>query len=391
VDVTFYPHRHWWQSPNAHRVAEFPTHIPKRIAISVAIASYNGARFILEQLESIEAQALRPFEIVVSDDASDDETLAVVQRFAASSSIPLRVHRQPARLGAFRNFEAALAMCSGSHIAYCNQDDVWETDKLSRMASLLDQDGVVLALHQSFICDSKLKPIGRGVVLPNLAEGCYSWPGPSGPVWGHAHQMVFRRELWQLTQALLACPVQPKPELMSDFDSLLLCSAGILGNVYFVSTALTHSRRHPQALTGAGNFRPGGRVIRRLALQRRSTQWHYKNATEWRRFLDAPCCRAVIDAYHVPVPGRSQNSSSYLKTLDQRIAANKARLDVYTAASTLQRILAVFRMISKGALGDVYTGRWHRKLLLLDALAAVVQPRFVERALRQWSAITGSG
>ena len=348
--------------------------MPKRLEISVALASCNGARFIFEQLASIQAQSLSPAEIIVSDDASDDETLCIVERFAAGSPIPVRIHRQTTRLGIFLNFATALQMCNGTHIAYCDQDDVWETDKLRRMATSLGQDGVVLALHQSLICDSQLRPIGGGMVIPDLTGGRYAWPGPSGPVWGHAHQMVFRRELWELTRQLLSCQVQPKPELTTNFDALLLCTAGILGDVYVAAAVLTYFRRHAGSASEAGKFRRG-KLISRLASQRQLTEWHYRNATQWRRFLDDPRCRAIIDAHAVSPRGRPPRSTSYLKALDQRIAATGARLNVYTASTVWRRMSAICNMIARGALGDVYAGKLRWRLLLVDMLAIVMQPR----------------
>ena len=70
--------------------------------ISLALCTWNGARFLPELLESLAAQRLAPDEIVVGDDESGDETVAIIERFAARSSVPVHVHVNAERLGADR-------------------------------------------------------------------------------------------------------------------------------------------------------------------------------------------------------------------------------------------------------------------------------------------------
>lgn len=346
--------------------------------VSVAIAAYNGAPFILEQLQSIEAQTLKPREIVVCDDASVDQTVAVVEHFAARSVIPVRIHRQRVHVGAFENFRKALSMCTGAHIAYCDQDDAWKPHKLERVARALATDGIVLAMHQSVVCDAQLRDL-NGLVIPNLREGRYRWSGPGGPLWGHAHQMVFERELWELTAELLANPIEPKPQFMTNFDAMLLTVAGVVGHVWLIAEPLTRFRRHPQALSGAGKMEAevaaASRLRRPLARQQHFMEWNLRNAIEWRLFLSMPLCRELIDAQ--ASRRGSQSASQYLSRLDERLAATQTRLEIYRSPSVCKRSVSLLRLIGRGAFGDVHVGKLRRKLLLVDMIAAAVPPRRV--------------
>ena len=109
--------------------------------ISVAMCTCDGEPFVRAQLESIAAQTLLPHQVIVCDDASVDGTVAAVEAFARSSALPLTVVRNPQRLGPAKNFEQAIARCSGDLIALADQDDVWLPTKLAALTAALDANG----------------------------------------------------------------------------------------------------------------------------------------------------------------------------------------------------------------------------------------------------------
>lgn len=100
---------------------------------SVAMCTHNGVRFIEEQLESIASQTLLPEELIVCDDASADETVRVVERFASEVPFSVRIFLNETRLGSIKNFERAISLCESDLIALCDQDDVWLPGKLERL------------------------------------------------------------------------------------------------------------------------------------------------------------------------------------------------------------------------------------------------------------------
>ncbi|TFD61344.1 glycosyltransferase family 2 protein [Cryobacterium suzukii] len=106
------------------------------VRVSVALCTYNGAAYLEEQLLSILGQSLPVCEIVVSDDGSTDDTLAVVERVTAGLvGIEVVVLRNATARGVTANFEQALAACSGELIALCDQDDIWWPERVDRMVS----------------------------------------------------------------------------------------------------------------------------------------------------------------------------------------------------------------------------------------------------------------
>jgi glycosyltransferase involved in cell wall biosynthesis len=111
--------------------------------ISVAMCTYNGARFLREQLASIAAQSTPPDELVVCDDGSSDETEEIVRTFAQSVKFPVRLVVNERNLGPAKNFEKALMLCEGDIIALSDQDDCWYSEKLARLSRIMDADATL--------------------------------------------------------------------------------------------------------------------------------------------------------------------------------------------------------------------------------------------------------
>ena len=129
--------------------------------ISIALCTYNGARFLKEQLTSLVSQNRQPDELVVCDDHSTDSTVALLREFATEAPFPVHIHENPIRLGSTKNFEQAISLCQGEVIALCDQDDIWAKDKLSFMEQcFLNNPNVSLVFTDASIVDEKENPLG---------------------------------------------------------------------------------------------------------------------------------------------------------------------------------------------------------------------------------------
>jgi glycosyltransferase involved in cell wall biosynthesis len=116
-------------------------------AISIAMATYNGEKYIREQLESLARQSLRPAELVVADDGSTDATLSILESFASVAPFPVRVFRNASRLGYEENFLKAASLCTGELIAFCDQDDIWMEHKLSLCSKYFADPSIEGVVH----------------------------------------------------------------------------------------------------------------------------------------------------------------------------------------------------------------------------------------------------
>jgi glycosyltransferase involved in cell wall biosynthesis len=103
--------------------------------MAVALCTFRGGAFLQEQLDSIQAQSRTPDAVVVVDDASDDDSVAVAERWGAAAPFPVRVHRNAERLGTVANFARALSLAAdgGGVLVLADQDDVWLPRKLERL------------------------------------------------------------------------------------------------------------------------------------------------------------------------------------------------------------------------------------------------------------------
>ncbi len=130
--------------------------------ISIALCTYNGARYLLEQLESIEAQTVAPDELVVCDDLSSDHTGDIVRAVQARAPFPIRLHINDQRLGSTKNFDKAIGLCTGDIIALCDQDDIWHRHKLERLKEQFVESAHIGAVFtDAEVVDEALRSTGQ--------------------------------------------------------------------------------------------------------------------------------------------------------------------------------------------------------------------------------------
>ncbi|GAB3944236.1 glycosyltransferase family 2 protein [Spirosoma harenae] len=148
--------------------------------VSVCIATYNGSAFIERQLSSILAQLDSGDEVIISDDGSTDNTVAIITNFA-DPRIKLLINKN--RHGPIGNFENTLQHTSGQLIFLSDQDDIWLPNKVAVIRSLLEKYDLVLSncevvdqsgkvLHPSFFQTRGSKPGFWMNLYRNSYMGC---------------------------------------------------------------------------------------------------------------------------------------------------------------------------------------------------------------------------
>lgn len=133
-----------------------------RKALSVALCTYNGAQHLPALLDSLAGQKRLPDELLVWDDGSSDITQELIAAFAERAPFVVRWHRQEKRLGPAANFVAAAQHARGEWIAFCDQDDVWQPDKLVRALDASQEYSDTAAVFcNARLIDVNGRPLGR--------------------------------------------------------------------------------------------------------------------------------------------------------------------------------------------------------------------------------------
>lgn len=206
---------------------------------SICIASYNGEKYISQQLESILSELLENDEVIISDDNSSDRTLDIVQSF---NDKRIKVFKNENSTGRpTENFGNALKHARGDIIFLSDQDDIWLENKYSKMLAILKNN--ILVLSDSILVDSELNVIqpsffkyhnSKKGVLRNSIKNSY-----------FGSCMAFRRELLNF-----ALPFPRSKEI--GHDVWLGLVAEIIGSVGFLDEQLILYRRHDSAVTAHG-------------------------------------------------------------------------------------------------------------------------------------------
>lgn len=209
--------------------------------VSVCMATYNGEKYIKEQVDSILAQLGPDDEIIVSDDGSKDKTIDILLSYN-DDRIKIYKHtpvKKANRVGDIvsLNFENALSHAKGDYIFLSDQDDVWIDGKVSKMVELLEGYAVVCSNAWIWDCDSKddcqkMLYDGRNPLRNYLLKG--------GKYYGCC--MAIRKECLKF--------LLPFPNPMPLHDTWVGLLPEIMGGAYFLNEPLIYYRRHGSNLSG---------------------------------------------------------------------------------------------------------------------------------------------
>lgn len=130
--------------------------------ISVALCTYNGERFLQDQLASIREQTRLPDELIVCDDASTDGTVELLRSFCERMPFRSRIETSESNRGSTLNFARAIELCTGDVIALADQDDVWLPNKLAVLEfAFLHDPKIGFAFTDAQVVDEHLNPLGH--------------------------------------------------------------------------------------------------------------------------------------------------------------------------------------------------------------------------------------
>lgn len=312
-----------------------------KLKISIAMATYNGGKYLHEQLDSFCMQTRLPDELVITDDCSTDDTLAIVQSFAASAPFEVRWARNEMNLGYSGNFNKALMETTGDLVFLSDQDDVWFPEKLERMERYaLEDRGALVLMNDAALTDAALNDTGltkrgqitcAGMTDSSFVMGCCA---------------AVRRELLDVCL--------PIPEGYKGHDNWIVNMAEGLGRKRVFGDVLQWYRRH------GGNeskfiANRTAKVTRATVLKSSLSDLIQGGAHQ----EDGGDVSAQLRAFLAGVRNARDRSSAplfaefnaFLVRVENRLVALDGRLEVRAKARWM-RLPGVLRLWHKGAYGE---------------------------------------
>lgn len=202
--------------------------------ISVAMAVFNGEKYLKDQIFSILVQLKKNDELVISVDESSDGSLEILKQLSKEDN-RIKLIKGP-NSGVIKNFENAILNCTGDYIFLSDQDDLWVKDKVLKVSSYLKNKDIVLVLHDAKVADKDLNVIcesffdlrkSKSGILKNIFKNSYI-----------GCCMAFKSELKK--------KILPFPKSIPMHDQWIGLIAERYGKVKFLKEPLIIYRRHEQ-------------------------------------------------------------------------------------------------------------------------------------------------
>ncbi len=228
------------------------------VQVEVLLATYNGAAYLMELLDSLFAQSMQDFRILARDDGSTDETLAILSWYAANHAEKLIIlpDRNPSGSPS-ANFSHLLKASSAPYVMLCDQDDVWLPEKIALSLAAIknleeeNDPGTPLLVHSDLaVVDEKLDPIA-----PSFFEFSGLNPGRD-----QFHQLLVQNMITGCASILnraLVRMVTPIPVEARMHDWWIALAASGMGEVGVIPQATILYRQHGKNALGANRFNMG--------------------------------------------------------------------------------------------------------------------------------------
>jgi glycosyltransferase involved in cell wall biosynthesis len=223
--------------------------ISKLYNISVCIATYNGANFIEKQLVSIFNQTLKPYEIIICDDCSTDNTIKIIEKYSDKN---IKLYKNNSQLGVIKNFEKAISICKGDYIALSDQDDIWNKNKLQIQMSEIINEEIKKGKDFPILCVHDLSLIFENNTL--IEESL--WEKLGNNPWIPNNNILFTNKYYGCTMLFnkaLKDAILPFPTTLPMHDHWIALNAYVLGEIVTIKKPLIYYRRHNANITSLVN------------------------------------------------------------------------------------------------------------------------------------------
>ena len=313
---------------------------------AILLATYNGAKYIGEMLDSLDRQTRQDFKCYIHDDDSTDNTLAIIQKHIKNKN-NYELMQFNSKQGAKNNFMEMLRRVDAEYYMFADQDDVWLDTKVERLIGDMERaerntsatptgapeesiatmtpaeskmGGTPLAIHSdmfvtddnlNIISDSFIRYIGRDIHRNSLSRLLIDNPAAGTT-------MIINRELRD--RALEYNDIDDIPM----HDQWIMCVAAATGRIYIIDEPLVYYRQHESNVMGAEEEGKAAKIVRNIKdvatgeFARNKRTFHQKEINLARQLMyvsgiDVETKKFLIDLIHINNQGKLQRMEFYRK------------------------------------------------------------------------------
>lgn len=212
------------------------------------MATYNGEKYLKEQLESILVQTIHDFELIVCDDCSTDSTVKILNEYAAKDA-RIKIFLNEKKLGFVKNFEKAMELCSGEYIALSDQDDIWLPEHLEILRDNIGNKDLCGA--NSLLVDENDKELGRTLLKTLMID--FLPENDNDFLFRLLFQNIFQGAAMMFTKELTKKAL-PVPQSVGIHDWWIALVACRCRGVNYITTPILRYRQHGGNITNNAQF-----------------------------------------------------------------------------------------------------------------------------------------
>lgn len=301
----------------------------------MVVTTYNGEKYIREQIDSILNQTRVPDEVIILDDGSTDGTLDILTEYENNHPSVFEIKINDKNLGVTKNFEQGIRASSGDAIFLCDQDDVWHPEKIERQVSALLNNNGLLSFHDSLVVDESLSPL-------NTHWNLISYSGTNRSAQSDFSQLTvqnFVKGSTILMDSSLCEYILPIPHEWA-YDWYIALISTLVSELIPVNETLHKYRRHENQESGQ---HPDSiyTTLRRGVLSSTNAEQYRKNAASWKK-LEKKLNEISPSTLQI-------NKSSAQKLIFQRYKYEQNRAKICDCnTNILSKLMAVVNNLSSG-------------------------------------------
>jgi glycosyltransferase involved in cell wall biosynthesis len=333
-------------------------------ATSVVMATYNGERYLPAQLESLVHQTTLPGQLIISDDGSQDRTVEIAEEFARQAPFPTVVIKNPIRLGYADNFLQACRHAQEDYISFCDQDDVWHSNKIERCLLELTRTNSLLCVHAVNLIDSRSQPCGlhtQGVTADTVFDALML------PPWGLflGFTQTFERRLLSVVDGTRRGADNHTASGALSHDRWVYLLASSFGKVVALAEPLADYRQHQGNQFGQKTTLFDS--VRGALTESSERLAKHREIAALRADL---FCQLAFEVDSQDIAAASAKACSYWRHLAELY---ELRMELYGSTGLRARIECFRQLVAAGAYKNYSQGGLERKNIPKDILLGVLQ------------------